>query len=67
MTLNIMAQRCYVVSFMLIVTYAECHFQAFYAECHSAGCRGANELAIRQEFARIEQCILDTNAGKQLS
>ncbi len=52
---------------MLIVTYAECHFQAFYAECHSAGCLGANELGIRQEFARIEQCILDTDAGKQLS
>jgi hypothetical protein len=36
MTLSKMAERCYAA---LSVTYAECHIQAFFAECHSAECR----------------------------
>jgi hypothetical protein len=32
------------VSLMLIVTNAECHKYAFYAECRYAECRGAMKL-----------------------
>ncbi len=36
-----MAENCSaLVSFMLTVTYAECHIKAPYAECRSAKCRG---------------------------
>jgi hypothetical protein len=42
MTLSIMADHCYdESSLMLNVTYAECHIQALYAECHFAECRSA--------------------------
>jgi hypothetical protein len=36
-----MLGRCYAVSFMLTVAYAECHKLALYAECHCAEFRYA--------------------------
>jgi hypothetical protein len=41
MTLNIIAEHCNAVSFMLLVTYAECHIKAPNAECRYAECRDA--------------------------
>ena len=41
MTLSIMTKCFFAVSFMLSVAYVECHFQAFYADCHYAECRYA--------------------------
>jgi hypothetical protein len=41
MTLSIMVECSYAVSFMLTVVYAECRQLALYAECHYAKCRYA--------------------------
>ncbi len=51
MTLSITAEYCYAESFMLTVTYAECHIETSYAEyryaeyhhaeCHYTQCRYA--------------------------
>jgi hypothetical protein len=48
MTVCILAENCYTVSFMLSVTYADCRFQAFHANCRYAErryaqCHGAFE------------------------
>jgi len=36
MTPSIMVERCNAVQFRLNVTYADCHLQALFAECHCA-------------------------------
>ncbi len=41
-----MAEHCYAVSFMLSVSYAESHFQAFYADCRYTECRGGAAAAL---------------------
>ncbi len=38
---GIITQCCYAGLFMLSVTYAECHFQVFYADCRYAEFRNA--------------------------
>jgi hypothetical protein len=41
MTLSIIEECCYAVSFFLIVMYGECHKLALYAECNYIECRCA--------------------------
>jgi len=38
MTLSIMVERCYTVSFLLPVVYAECRKLSVHAEWHHAAC-----------------------------
>jgi hypothetical protein len=57
MVLIIIAEHFYPeVSFMLIVTFAECHYaeccytECHYAECHYDECHGTNILALWDEL-----------------
>ncbi len=59
MTLSIIAEHSYKdLSFMLTVTYAQCHIKApyaerRYAECHYAECHGALQITVVNERSKL--------------
>ncbi len=63
MTLSMMVECCYAVSFVLPVVYAECHKLVHYAECHYAECHYGECYYTQCRGASSEPCSSIVDKG----